>query len=687
MSDFISDFWSFYVALITLVSIIACGVLLYLNSRGRAKPVGSSANAAGDVEDVGTTGHVWDGDLAEYNNPLPRWWMWLFYVTIVFSLRVPRAVPRSRQARPGCWAGPPSANTQRGPRPGRRAHQAAVCEIHGDGPQGSRRRPARRTRWASGCSSTIARSATVPMRGGGKGFPNLSDRDWLYGGEPEHDQGDHHQRPQRHHARVRSHPRRGEASAKWSHYVRSLSGLPHDSLQAQVRQGACSLRTASPATVPKAKGNAGGRRTQPHGRRSGCTAARPTIIGETDRARDGARRRRGHARMPSHKDTARREPASTCSRRTCGASPARRPRPPRASVAANLSPVRARSPTGHEPSSARSCPCRREDGALLRDPRKIYPRAVHGMLRAVARRLILLTQAIFYGMPWLTWNGRQAVLFDLAAPQVLYLRAGLLAAGRHLSRRPADPLARSRCSCSRRSPVACGAATPARRRSTPRSSCGSSARSKAIGSRACGSTRPAVAREIRHQGASSTPRGSRSRCGPAITFVGYFTPIRDLGIRAITWQLGALGIVLDAVLRLRHLRQRRLHARAGVQVHVPVRPFPERDVRPRHAGHHLRRGTRRSARRTRAQASSRAARASAIASIAASACRSVPPASTSARGCSTSASAARRASTAATRSWTRWAIRAGSSAIPPRTRSPAATTSAASGNACCAPAR
>ena len=31
-------------------------------------------------------GHVWDGDLAEYNNPLPRWWMWLFYITIVFGL-------------------------------------------------------------------------------------------------------------------------------------------------------------------------------------------------------------------------------------------------------------------------------------------------------------------------------------------------------------------------------------------------------------------------------------------------------------------------------------------------------------------------------------------------------------------------------------------------------------------------
>jgi len=35
---------------------------------------------------VETTGHSWDGDLQEYNNPLPRWWLWAFYATIVFSL-------------------------------------------------------------------------------------------------------------------------------------------------------------------------------------------------------------------------------------------------------------------------------------------------------------------------------------------------------------------------------------------------------------------------------------------------------------------------------------------------------------------------------------------------------------------------------------------------------------------------
>ncbi len=37
-------------------------------------------------KEVKTTGHVWDEDLEEYNNPLPRWWLWTFYGTIIFSL-------------------------------------------------------------------------------------------------------------------------------------------------------------------------------------------------------------------------------------------------------------------------------------------------------------------------------------------------------------------------------------------------------------------------------------------------------------------------------------------------------------------------------------------------------------------------------------------------------------------------
>jgi cytochrome c oxidase cbb3-type subunit 3 len=75
MSDFTSDGWSVYIAVITVVSIVACMVLLFsLSSHRVATP------------DVGTTGHVWDEDITERNNPLPRWWMWLFVITVIFSV-------------------------------------------------------------------------------------------------------------------------------------------------------------------------------------------------------------------------------------------------------------------------------------------------------------------------------------------------------------------------------------------------------------------------------------------------------------------------------------------------------------------------------------------------------------------------------------------------------------------------
>jgi cytochrome c oxidase cbb3-type subunit III len=74
VSEFVSGFWDVYIAVLTVLSIVACAVLL------RSQSVRKAPGAAE------TTGHKWDEDLAEYNNPLPRWWSWLFYITVVFSL-------------------------------------------------------------------------------------------------------------------------------------------------------------------------------------------------------------------------------------------------------------------------------------------------------------------------------------------------------------------------------------------------------------------------------------------------------------------------------------------------------------------------------------------------------------------------------------------------------------------------
>ncbi len=55
--------------------------------------------------------------------------------------------------------------------------------------------------------------------------------------------------------------------------------------------------------------------------------------------------------------------------------------------------------------------------SLYAKPEKVYPRAVSGVFARWRWGMVALTQAVFYGLPWLTWNGRQAVLFDLDAPR------------------------------------------------------------------------------------------------------------------------------------------------------------------------------------------------------------------------------------------------------------------------------
>ncbi len=71
-----STAWNWFVIIVTLANIFACWWLI----------VWATKNKANNSKEGDVTGHVWDGDLQELNNPLPRWWLYLFYFTIVFSL-------------------------------------------------------------------------------------------------------------------------------------------------------------------------------------------------------------------------------------------------------------------------------------------------------------------------------------------------------------------------------------------------------------------------------------------------------------------------------------------------------------------------------------------------------------------------------------------------------------------------
>jgi cytochrome c oxidase cbb3-type subunit 3 len=129
-----------------------------------------------------TTGHIWDGDLREYNNPLPRWWLWLFIITIVFAAVYLVAYPGF-----GNFAGTLGWSSH-----SQHAEQAAANEAliqktlapFADQPvEALARDPAAlrigRNLFVNNCAQCHGSDGR-----GAPGFPNLTDDDWLWGGEP-----------------------------------------------------------------------------------------------------------------------------------------------------------------------------------------------------------------------------------------------------------------------------------------------------------------------------------------------------------------------------------------------------------------------------------------------------------------------------------------------------------------------
>jgi len=72
-----SVFWNAWIIVLVVANVVFAVWLMFTSARQVPTPK--------DNADVDTTGHVWDGDLAEYNNPLPRWWLYGFYISVLFS--------------------------------------------------------------------------------------------------------------------------------------------------------------------------------------------------------------------------------------------------------------------------------------------------------------------------------------------------------------------------------------------------------------------------------------------------------------------------------------------------------------------------------------------------------------------------------------------------------------------------
>jgi cytochrome c oxidase cbb3-type subunit 3 len=173
MSDFIGEFWNIYITFIVIVSLIWLGYVLLSQATIKLPR----------KEEIKVTGHIWDEDLEEYNHPLPSWWMWLYMLTLIFAVVYLTLYPGL-----GSFKGlfgwtsdkqyvidvsvtdkkyaplyqtylqldiPTLAKNKEANAMGRRLFLTYCMQCHGSDARGA------------------------------KGFPNLTDHDWLYGGTPK----------------------------------------------------------------------------------------------------------------------------------------------------------------------------------------------------------------------------------------------------------------------------------------------------------------------------------------------------------------------------------------------------------------------------------------------------------------------------------------------------------------------
>jgi cytochrome c oxidase cbb3-type subunit III len=221
MSDFTANFWSLYVAGLTLVGILGCALLLWVTASTKVVPNADN-----------TTGHVWDDDLREANNPMPRWWMWLFVLSMIFGLLYLVAYPGL-----GSYQGEFKWSS-------RAEYNAEIDRANKELAPLYAQFTAKKVEELAGDMNAMAIGERLFMNNcsqchgsdarGSKGFPNLTDHDWLHGGSPEKitetiTKGRIGQMP------VMAAAVGGADDVKnVANYVLSLSNSPHDSVRAQL---------------------------------------------------------------------------------------------------------------------------------------------------------------------------------------------------------------------------------------------------------------------------------------------------------------------------------------------------------------------------------------------------------------------------------------------------------------------
>jgi len=164
--------WSLYIIVLTVINVLGCLWIIRWTSKKKI-------SAAGEKQ-AETTGHTWDDDLQEYNNPLPRWWLWLFYLTIVFA-GIYLALYPGLGKFAGQWGWSQTSQYD--------AEMASAGKKYGPIFAAYAKQPIEElakdeTAMASGQRLFLNYCATCHGSDarGAVGFPNLADNDWLYGG-------------------------------------------------------------------------------------------------------------------------------------------------------------------------------------------------------------------------------------------------------------------------------------------------------------------------------------------------------------------------------------------------------------------------------------------------------------------------------------------------------------------------
>ena len=172
--DSLSSFWSAWIIVITLGTIALSVWILLANRRTDKTP-----DADGNIE---TTGHAADG-IEEYDNPLPQWWFKLFILTVVFALGYLVLYPGLGNyagilgwSQESQWEEEVADAEDRFTPIFAQYQEVPIPELARDG---DAMQVAERI-FLNNCAVCHGSNAQ-----GGYGFPNLTDDDWLYGGEPE----------------------------------------------------------------------------------------------------------------------------------------------------------------------------------------------------------------------------------------------------------------------------------------------------------------------------------------------------------------------------------------------------------------------------------------------------------------------------------------------------------------------